>query len=279
MMQLAALAIIAVTIGLSLGRPRLGRFRIDHAAGALIGAALVVLLGVAPPRVLVDAARFLAAPLLTIVSLMLMTQVGRTGRPLRDRRRLSGAAGPRQRTAALRLHLRGRHPGRHALHQRRRGPDFHPDRLHPGGPHRQGLAAREQAALLLRGALRGQPGGRAGASPIRSTWWWPACSTSPSSSSPPGWPCRRWPAWWSASRAAALLPQGHPASLRPSWPARKNGWPPRALQLFCVFILVLDPVRLFRGKADRRAHRAGGGRRRGRAADSATRSWAASWGR
>lgn len=75
MTQLAALSIIAMTVGLSLGRPRLGRFRLDHAAAALLGAGLTVLLGVGPPSLLLDAARFLAAPLLTIVSLMVMTQV------------------------------------------------------------------------------------------------------------------------------------------------------------------------------------------------------------
>lgn len=75
MTQLAALSIVAVTVGLSLSRPRFGPWRIHHGGAAAIGAALTVLLGIGPPGVLLQAARFLAAPVVTIVGLMVMTQV------------------------------------------------------------------------------------------------------------------------------------------------------------------------------------------------------------
>ncbi len=75
MTQVAALSIVAVTVGLSLGRPRIGSLRIHHGSAAILGAALTVLLGVAPPEILVTAARLLAAPVVTIVSLMIMTNV------------------------------------------------------------------------------------------------------------------------------------------------------------------------------------------------------------
>jgi arsenical pump membrane protein len=75
MIQVAALSIVVVTVGLSLRRPRFFSWRIDHAGAAALGAAATVLLGIGPPDVLVTAARFLAAPMATLISLMLMTQV------------------------------------------------------------------------------------------------------------------------------------------------------------------------------------------------------------
>lgn len=75
MTQVAALSIVAVTVGLSLGRPRIGGVRVHHGSAAVLGAALTVLLGVGPPELLVTAARLLAAPVVTIVSLMIMTQI------------------------------------------------------------------------------------------------------------------------------------------------------------------------------------------------------------
>lgn len=75
MTQITALSVVAVTVGLSLGRPRIGPVRIHHGSAGVIGAALTVLLGIGPPDVLVAAARILAAPIVTLVSLMLMTQV------------------------------------------------------------------------------------------------------------------------------------------------------------------------------------------------------------
>lgn len=74
MTQVAALSIVAVTVGLSLGRPRIGGLRIHHGSAAVLGAGLTLLL-VAPPEILLDAVRLLAAPVATIVSLMVMTQI------------------------------------------------------------------------------------------------------------------------------------------------------------------------------------------------------------
>src|SRR6476659_3625919 len=70
-----AVSVLALTVGLSLARPRLGRFRIRHAEAGIIGAALTVLLGIAQPGVLGVAAKLLARPVLTIVSLMVITLV------------------------------------------------------------------------------------------------------------------------------------------------------------------------------------------------------------
>lgn len=75
MTQAAALSIIAVTVGLSLWRPKIGRVRIHHGSAAVLGAGLTLLLGVGPPDLLVTAARLLAAPVVTIVSLMVLTQI------------------------------------------------------------------------------------------------------------------------------------------------------------------------------------------------------------
>ena len=70
-----AFSVLALTVGLSIGRPHIGRFRIQHAQAGLIGAALTILLGIAPPDVLGVAARLLILPITTIVSLMVITIV------------------------------------------------------------------------------------------------------------------------------------------------------------------------------------------------------------
>jgi arsenical pump membrane protein len=75
MAQAAAFSIIAVTVGLSLWRPQIGRLRIHHGSAAVLGAGLTLLLGVGPPDLLITAARLLAAPVVTIVSLMVLTQI------------------------------------------------------------------------------------------------------------------------------------------------------------------------------------------------------------
>ena len=69
------MSIVVVTVGLSLRRPRFFSWRIDHAGAAALGAAATLLLGIGPPDALVIAARFLAAPMVTLICLMLMTQV------------------------------------------------------------------------------------------------------------------------------------------------------------------------------------------------------------
>ena len=73
--SVAALSVLVLTVALSLSRPRIGALRIHHAQAGLIGAALTILLGVAPPDMLVVAARMLALPVLTIVSLMIVTLI------------------------------------------------------------------------------------------------------------------------------------------------------------------------------------------------------------
>ena len=70
-----AFSVLALTVGLSLGQPRIGRYRIHHAQAGLIGAALTILLGIAPPEILLTAARILLIPVVTIVSLMVITLV------------------------------------------------------------------------------------------------------------------------------------------------------------------------------------------------------------
>lgn len=70
-----AFSVLALTVGLSLGQPRIGRYRIHHAQAGLIGAALTILLGIAPPEILFTAARLLLIPVVTIVSLMVITLV------------------------------------------------------------------------------------------------------------------------------------------------------------------------------------------------------------
>jgi len=72
---LAAFSILALTVSLSLVRPRIGRWRIHHAQAGIIGAVLTVATGVIPLELLGVAARLLAIPVITIVSLMVITLV------------------------------------------------------------------------------------------------------------------------------------------------------------------------------------------------------------
>jgi len=75
MPQVAAVSIVAMTVGLSLWRPQIGHLRIHHGSAAVLGAGLTLLLGIGPPDLPITAARLLAAPVVTIVSLMVLTQV------------------------------------------------------------------------------------------------------------------------------------------------------------------------------------------------------------
>lgn len=75
MTQVASLSIVALTVGLSLARPRLGRLRIHHGLAGAIGALLTLVLGLGPPNTLLVAAQWLAEPVATIVALMVITQV------------------------------------------------------------------------------------------------------------------------------------------------------------------------------------------------------------
>ncbi|NOK63374.1 MAG: arsenical efflux pump membrane protein ArsB [Chloroflexi bacterium AL-W] len=68
-----AFSILAVTVGLSLGRPRLGWLKIDHASAAVTGALLALLLGVVSLDTVYETVQLLSFPIITIVSLMIIT--------------------------------------------------------------------------------------------------------------------------------------------------------------------------------------------------------------
>jgi len=70
-----AFPILALTVSLALTRPIVGRIRIDHAPAAVLGALLAVLVGAVPPGVAWDALGVLLRPVLTIISLMILTTV------------------------------------------------------------------------------------------------------------------------------------------------------------------------------------------------------------
>lgn len=71
----AAWSILALTVGLSLARPRVGRVRILPQWAALLGACLTIAAGILTPTAALQALRALAQPLLTILSLMTITIV------------------------------------------------------------------------------------------------------------------------------------------------------------------------------------------------------------
>ena len=73
--QLGALSILSLTIGLSLSRPRVGQVRIQPATAATFGATLTVAVGLLSPLEAWEVLEFLARPVLTIVSLMIITIV------------------------------------------------------------------------------------------------------------------------------------------------------------------------------------------------------------
>ena len=70
-----AFSVLALTVGLSLSRPRIGRVRIQPAGAAVMGALLMLVLGHARPELLLFAGRILAVPIVTIVSLMVITLI------------------------------------------------------------------------------------------------------------------------------------------------------------------------------------------------------------
>jgi arsenical pump membrane protein len=73
--QLGAISILSLTIGLSLSRPRVGPVRIQPATAAMFGATLTVAVGLLSPLEAWEVLEFLARPVLTIVSLMIITIV------------------------------------------------------------------------------------------------------------------------------------------------------------------------------------------------------------
>jgi arsenical pump membrane protein len=70
-----AFSILALTVSLSLARPRIGRWRVQHAIAAGLGVFLSLVLGVVPLELVTLAARVLFFPILTIVSLMVITLI------------------------------------------------------------------------------------------------------------------------------------------------------------------------------------------------------------
>jgi arsenical pump membrane protein len=71
----AAVSIFALTVTLSLSRPRIGPIRVHHAAAAVLGSSLALAVGLVPLPLLLRALRMLAFPVITIVSLMVITLV------------------------------------------------------------------------------------------------------------------------------------------------------------------------------------------------------------
>lgn len=70
-----ALLIFGLTLALALARPRIGIFRFEHASAATLGAGLTLLTGLLPTDVAIHTLRMLVSPLLTIISLMIITAV------------------------------------------------------------------------------------------------------------------------------------------------------------------------------------------------------------
>ena len=75
MLQVAALSILGLTVGLSLMRPTVGRLRIQPESAAILGALLTMAAGLLPAPAVYRALAFLALPVLTIVSLMVITLI------------------------------------------------------------------------------------------------------------------------------------------------------------------------------------------------------------
>ena len=73
MAPLGAIIVLALTVGLALSRPRVGRIRIQPAGAAVLGAALTLGGGLLSPAEALEVLEFLALPILTIVSLMVIT--------------------------------------------------------------------------------------------------------------------------------------------------------------------------------------------------------------
>ena len=73
--RVAAFSILALTVSLSLARPRIGRLRVQHAIAGVLGALLTLALGVVSLDLVTFAFRLLFFPIVTIVSLMVITLV------------------------------------------------------------------------------------------------------------------------------------------------------------------------------------------------------------
>ena len=106
--QLGAISILSLTIGLSLSRPRVGQVRIQPATAAMFGATLTVAVGLLSPFEAWEVLEFLASPVLTIVSLMIITIVAsRAGFFQILAWRLATSAGGNSRSLLARLFFAG----------------------------------------------------------------------------------------------------------------------------------------------------------------------------
>jgi len=74
-MLLGALSVLAFTVTISLTRPTIGGIRIEPAKAAIIGALLTVVAGLLPRPALLETLSFLSLPVVTIVSLMVITLI------------------------------------------------------------------------------------------------------------------------------------------------------------------------------------------------------------
>jgi arsenical pump membrane protein len=75
MTHVAAFSVLLVTVTLSLSRPRLGPLHIHPSSAAVLGAFLALALGVVPLSMVAVAAKLLFFPIVTIISLMIITLV------------------------------------------------------------------------------------------------------------------------------------------------------------------------------------------------------------
>ncbi len=75
MTYFAALSILLLTVGISLGRPKIGRWRIQHPSAAIGGAMATLVLGLVPLELAVQTMVQLAPSIITIISLMIITLV------------------------------------------------------------------------------------------------------------------------------------------------------------------------------------------------------------
>lgn len=91
--------LLALTVGLSLTRPKIGPVRIHHSTAAVIGAVLMIAVRILPMDQAVFALKLLARPVATIVSLMAITlmaeQAGFFGLIARAIAKKAGGSGPR----------------------------------------------------------------------------------------------------------------------------------------------------------------------------------------
>ncbi len=73
MVTVLALSIFVITVALSLGRPRIGRFRVQPSSAAVFGTLLVIVAGILPLSAMAATLSIIALPILTIASLMVIT--------------------------------------------------------------------------------------------------------------------------------------------------------------------------------------------------------------